>query len=81
MIANEQVEQLLAEQPEYQVAFENLLPVPLIEPSDISEAMVYLCGHSGRYITGITLPVMPDLPSSKRFWGTRHSLGGELIHA
>jgi SDR family mycofactocin-dependent oxidoreductase len=57
MIVNEQVDRLLQEQPEYGTAFENLLPVPLIEPSDISEAMVYLCGHSGRYITGITLPV------------------------
>ncbi|MGO9355990.1 MAG: hypothetical protein ACLP3C_36135 [Mycobacterium sp.] len=34
-----------------------LLPVPLIEATDISEAMVYLWGRSGRYITGITLPV------------------------
>jgi SDR family mycofactocin-dependent oxidoreductase len=57
MIVNEQVDRLLQEQPEYGAAFENLMPVPLIEASDISEAMVYLCGHSGRYITGITLPV------------------------
>jgi SDR family mycofactocin-dependent oxidoreductase len=57
MIVNPQVEQLLAEQPEYAAAFENLLPVPLIEASDISEAMLYLCGPSGRYITGIQLPV------------------------
>ena len=57
MIVNEQVDLLLQEQPEYAAAFENLMPVPLIEASDISEAMVYLCGHSGRYITGITLPV------------------------
>jgi SDR family mycofactocin-dependent oxidoreductase len=57
MIVNEQVGQLLEEQPEYSAAFENLMPVPLIEASDISEAMVYLCSHSGRYITGITLPV------------------------
>ena len=57
MIVNEQVDRLLADQPEYGVAFKNLLPVPLIDASDISEAMVYLCGHSGRYITGITLPV------------------------
>lgn len=57
MIVNAQVEQLMADQPEYMAAFENLLPVPLIEPSDISEAMVYLCGLSGRYITGISLPV------------------------
>ena len=57
MIVNQQIEQLLGDQPEYGVAFENLLPVPAIEASDISEAMVYLCGKSGRYITGITLPV------------------------
>jgi SDR family mycofactocin-dependent oxidoreductase len=57
MIVNPQVEQLLAEQPEYAAAFENLLAVPLIEAIDISEAMLYLCGPSGRYITGITLPV------------------------
>jgi SDR family mycofactocin-dependent oxidoreductase len=57
MIVNPQVEQLMAEQPEYAAAFENLLPVPLIEASDISEAMLYLCGPSGRYITGIQLPV------------------------
>lgn len=57
MIVNPQVEQLMAEQPEYAAAFENLLPVPLIEASDISEAMLYLCGPSGRFITGIQLPV------------------------
>jgi SDR family mycofactocin-dependent oxidoreductase len=57
MIVNAQVDQLLAEQPQYAGAFENLMPVPVIEPIDISEAMVYLCGHTGRYITGITLPV------------------------
>jgi NAD(P)-dependent dehydrogenase (short-subunit alcohol dehydrogenase family) len=57
MIVNPQVEQLMAERPEYAAMFENLLPVPMIEPTDISEAMVYLCGSSGRYITGVTLPV------------------------
>jgi SDR family mycofactocin-dependent oxidoreductase len=57
MIVNEQIDRLLQEQPEYGAAFENLMPVPLIEASDISEAMVYLCGPSGRYITGITLPI------------------------
>jgi SDR family mycofactocin-dependent oxidoreductase len=57
MIINEQTERLLADQPEYQTAFENLLPVPVIEASDISNAMVYLCGDSGRYITGTTLQV------------------------
>jgi NAD(P)-dependent dehydrogenase (short-subunit alcohol dehydrogenase family) len=57
MIINEAVNQLIADQPGYEVALANLMPVTLIEPSDISDAMVYLCGRSGRYITGITLPV------------------------
>ena len=57
MIVNPQIDQLLADQPDYLHSLENLMAVPLIEPSDISEAMVYLCGRSGRYITGITLPV------------------------
>ncbi len=57
MIVNAHLERVMAENPELTVAFENLMPVPLIEPSDISEAMLYLCGPSGRYITGVTLPV------------------------
>jgi SDR family mycofactocin-dependent oxidoreductase len=57
MVLNEQLEQYFADHPEAGSALENLLPVQLIEPGDISEAMIYLCGHSGRYITGVTLPV------------------------
>ena len=57
MILNEPAAQHMVEHPEGNSAFENLLPVELIEPADVSDAMVYLCGQSGRYITGITLPV------------------------
>ena len=57
MILNEQFEQFTTDHPESTATQQNLLPVPLIEPSDNSEAMIYLCGQSGRYITGITLPV------------------------
>ena len=57
MIQNEQLEQWGAEHPEFGVMMQNLLPVPAIEPGDISEALLYLCGRSGRYITGVTLPV------------------------
>jgi SDR family mycofactocin-dependent oxidoreductase len=57
MVLNEPFEQLMADHPEGASVFQAPLPVELIEASDISEAMVYLCGHSGRYITGITLPV------------------------
>jgi SDR family mycofactocin-dependent oxidoreductase len=57
MLLNDYVEQYMGEHPEALPALQNLLAVELIEAADISEAMVYLCGQSGRYITGITLPV------------------------
>ena len=57
MILNEGFAELVAEHPEDVTGLQAPLPVELIDPSDVSEAMVYLCGRSGRYITGITLPV------------------------
>jgi SDR family mycofactocin-dependent oxidoreductase len=36
---------------------QNLLPVPAIEPVDVSNAIVYLCSDMGRYVTGTILPV------------------------
>ena len=35
----------------------NALPVPMLDPIDISRAVLYLVEESGRHITGITLPV------------------------
>jgi NAD(P)-dependent dehydrogenase (short-subunit alcohol dehydrogenase family) len=35
----------------------NALPVPLIEPIDISNALLWLVSDDARYVTGITLPV------------------------
>jgi SDR family mycofactocin-dependent oxidoreductase len=57
MIMNEQIGQYTVEYPEFAALMQNLLPVPLVEPSDISDAMIYLCGQSGRYVTAITLPI------------------------
>lgn len=57
MLENKPAAQRLAEFPEGSSALENLLPVPMIEAADVTEAMVYLCGQSGRRITGISLPV------------------------
>jgi len=57
MILNEGFAQLVAENPQDVTGLQAPLPVELIDASDVSEAMVYLCGRSGRYITGITLPV------------------------
>lgn len=57
MIVNEPVGEFTAAHPEFSTAMETLLPTELVEPSDVSDAMVYLCSDSGRYITGITLSV------------------------
>jgi SDR family mycofactocin-dependent oxidoreductase len=35
----------------------NLLPIPWVECSDISEAVLHLVGESGRYVTGTTMVV------------------------
>ncbi|MFD9668702.1 mycofactocin-coupled SDR family oxidoreductase [Rhodococcus sp. NPDC059968] len=39
------------------MAFQNTLPVQMVDPIDISRAILYLVGESGRYVTGIQLPV------------------------
>ena len=35
----------------------NLLPVPWVEPSDVSDAVAFLAGDGARFITGASLPV------------------------
>ncbi len=35
----------------------NALPVPWVEPVDVSNAVLFLASDEGRYITGVTLPV------------------------
>lgn len=57
MILNEGFAELVAENPQDVTGLQAPLPVELIDTSDVTDAMVYLCGRSGRYITGITLPV------------------------
>ncbi len=32
-------------------------PMPPMEPEVITDTMVYLCGPSGRYLTGVALPI------------------------
>jgi SDR family mycofactocin-dependent oxidoreductase len=57
MVINEKFGQFMADFPEVGVHLGNRLPVEAADPAEISETMVYLCGHSGRFITGVTLSV------------------------
>jgi NAD(P)-dependent dehydrogenase (short-subunit alcohol dehydrogenase family) len=35
----------------------NALPIPWVEPVDISNAVLWLASDEARYVTGVTLPV------------------------
>lgn len=57
MIYNEALAEWSGEHPAFSASQQPLLNVPPVEPEAISDAMVYLCGDSGRYVTGVALPV------------------------
>ena len=35
----------------------NALPIPYVEPIDISNALLWLASDEARYVTGVTLPI------------------------
>jgi SDR family mycofactocin-dependent oxidoreductase len=57
MVVNEPFMALAAEQPALMEAMRNVLPVPMIQAEDVSNAILYLCSEAGRYITGVSMPV------------------------
>lgn len=57
MIANAEFAELGERHPSLGESMHNALPVPLVEPVDVSNAIVYLVSDAGRYITGVTMPV------------------------
>ncbi|HZE65831.1 MAG TPA: mycofactocin-coupled SDR family oxidoreductase [Sporichthyaceae bacterium] len=57
MIMNEHVGALIEANPEIAAALANLMPVPVIEAIDISNAIAWLVSDEARYVTGVTLPV------------------------
>ena len=57
MVNNDYLRERVESAPEWAAVLQNLLPVPLMDPEDISNAMLYLCSDEGRYVTGVTFPV------------------------
>lgn len=56
MVAHDEMARWFANNPEGHT-MGNALPVPMLEPIDISRAVLYLVEESGRHITGVALPV------------------------
>lgn len=65
MVANEAMQQFLEADPQMGQAMANALPVEMIEPVDISNAILYLVSDAGRYVTGVTLPVDAGFTNKK----------------
>ena len=57
MIMNENMARMVREHPNAPALSGNLMPVPYVEPEDVTNAVVWLASSKARYITGATLPV------------------------
>ncbi len=57
MIYNDAMASWSAEHPSFSPSQQPLLAVPPVEPEAISDTMVYLCGSTGRYVTGVAAEV------------------------
>lgn len=57
MIFNEHMARVFEANPDPSAMAGNLLPVPFIEPVDVTHAVLFLAGANARYITGIAMPV------------------------
>ena len=57
MIINEAMGRLIEEDPEFGKSQQPKLSMPPLDPEVITDMMVYLCGPSGRCLTGVALPM------------------------
>ncbi len=57
MVVNDAMQEFLAQDPSLSNSMANALPVEMVEPVDISNAIVWLGSDDARYVTGVTLPV------------------------
>ncbi|WP_348787309.1 mycofactocin-coupled SDR family oxidoreductase [Leifsonia sp. NPDC080035] len=57
MVVNDVMQEFIQADPAMGQAMANALPVPMVEPVDISNAILWLVSDAARYVTGVTLPV------------------------
>jgi SDR family mycofactocin-dependent oxidoreductase len=57
MITNEAVSGFFAANPRAVEATANLIPVAMVQPADVSDAVLWLVSDQSKYVTGVTLPV------------------------
>lgn len=57
MATNPQMTEWITEDPSRAKHMANPMPIGLVEPEDISKAILYLVSDDGRYVTGTALPV------------------------
>jgi NAD(P)-dependent dehydrogenase (short-subunit alcohol dehydrogenase family) len=57
MIVNEAASAFMTEHPEFSSSVHPALPLSIMEPRDVSEAIVWLVSDAARYVTGVALPV------------------------
>jgi SDR family mycofactocin-dependent oxidoreductase len=65
MVVNDAMQEFLAQDPALSNAMANALPVDMVEPVDISNAIVWLVSDDARYVTGVTLPVDAGFTNKK----------------
>ena len=57
MIINDVMQAFLEADPQMGQGMANALPVGMVEPVDVSNAIVFLVSDDGRFVTGVALPV------------------------
>lgn len=65
MVVNDVMQEFLQSDPQLSNAMANALPVDMIEPVDISNAILWLVSDDARYVTGVTLPVDAGFTNKK----------------
>jgi SDR family mycofactocin-dependent oxidoreductase len=57
MVKNDAFARFMVEHPDTASAMQSVLPIELLAPIDISNAVAWLCSEEARYITGVALPI------------------------